>query len=101
MAQQAQLTEGNYKWHIPGGTLEVTYSYDNRMQKYGAKNVQINGQECVYRFKGAAELENDCNDIKIDGLLEIEYEDQTYILSYQAIHGKNHTIGWCLHLPKA
>ena len=101
MAQQASLKYSNYKWHLPGGTLEVTYLHDNNSHKFGAKNVKINGKECFYKFKGKNDLPNDTEEIKANGLLEIQYENQTYILSYQHIKGKNHKIEWCLHLPKA
>ena len=94
----SQLKESNYKWHLPGGQLEVTYTHDDKYRKFGAKNVKINGKECFYKFKSGSD--NDSKEIKTSGLLEIQYEGQVYILTYQKIQGKDHTIQWCLHLPK-
>mmetsp|Transcript_35506 Transcript_35506/g.43865 ORF Transcript_35506/g.43865 Transcript_35506/m.43865 type:complete len:223 (+) Transcript_35506:20-688(+) len=95
-----KLTESSYKWHIPGGTLQVVYTIDQNNIKVSAKNVKINGEDCFYKFIDGKQLINDSNDIKSNGLLEIQYQGNVYILTYQYIDKKTHKINWCLHLPK-
>lgn len=93
------LKESNYCWYIPGGTIEVTYMHDKDFKKFAARNVKILGKECMYKFTPNVNNTGG-KDNKDNGTLEIAYDNQTYILSYHRLPGKNADINWCLHLPK-